>query len=36
MEFVFVYIREAHPKDGWEWGEWSKVRIPRPSMGARK
>ncbi len=27
--FLFVYLREAHPSDGWVLEDWSKVRDPR-------
>lgn len=28
-EFLCVYLREAHPSDGWTMRDWSTVRDPR-------
>lgn len=28
MEFVFIYLREAHPSDGWAVPGWSTVKDP--------
>jgi hypothetical protein len=28
VEFVLVYVREAHPSDGWTFPEWSRVKDP--------
>lgn len=28
VEFILVYLREAHPKDGWAVKGWSKVNDP--------
>jgi type I thyroxine 5'-deiodinase len=28
VEFVLVYVREAHPADGWTFPDWSRVEDP--------
>ncbi len=28
VEFVLVYLREAHPSDGWNYSDWSLVKDP--------
>lgn len=35
MQFLLVYIREAHPQDGWSVPGWSKLKDA-PEMGTRK
>jgi len=27
--FILVYIREAHPKDGWAFHDWSSIEDPK-------
>ena len=29
VQFVLVYLREAHPKGGWEIGDWSVLADPK-------
>jgi len=36
VEFLVVYIREAHPVDGWDIGSDQKIRDPRTIEARRQ
>ena len=33
FQFLFIYLREAHPRDGWKISQWSKIDDPKTFSG---